>query len=99
MRNNAQDPNLPRRIGSRGYRALSAAASAASASAATNGDVPGRIDGSDRHDLSDPTASAAATAAGAPFGRTRVTFREAGARAPASSFWGSDDAMTSSSGS
>lgn len=86
MRNNAQDPDLPRRFGDRGYRALSAAATAATASAATNGDVPGWIDGSDRHDLSDPAATAATTAAGAPFRRTRLTFKEAGANAPASSF-------------
>lgn len=74
MRNNAQDPNLPRRICDRGDRALSAAAPTTAATATADGDMPGWIDGSDRGDLPDSAATSAATATSAALRRTRLTF-------------------------
>jgi hypothetical protein len=74
MRNNAEDPNLPGRNSGRDGRAMSAAPAAAAATAATDGELSGRVDGPGWCHLPGPTAAAAA-AAGASFGRTRLVFR------------------------
>jgi hypothetical protein len=74
VRDNAQDANLPRRIGDRRDSALSTAtstAAAASSSSASDGDLSGRIYGPRGRDLS---GSATASTDGAPFRRTRLIF-------------------------
>ena len=74
MRNDAQDPNLPRWIGDRGDPALSTPAAAATASTPADGDLSGRVDGPGRRNLSSSAAAAAASTPGAPVRRTRLIF-------------------------
>jgi hypothetical protein len=83
MRDNAQDTNLPRRIGDRRGGALSAAASAASAaatSAATDGELFGRIDGPRGFDL---PGSATTSTPRPPLRRTRLRLKGPAQKAPA----------------
>ena len=75
MRNNAQDPNLSRRIGDRGDGALSASASAAPATAAACDKLSGRIHGPGGNDLSASAATTTAATSGAPLRRTRLIFK------------------------
>ena len=62
MRNDAEDPDLPRRIDGPGHPALPAASAASPASAACDDHLPGRIGASGRLDLPNSAASAAASA-------------------------------------
>jgi len=75
MRDNAANPNLPRRIGGCGYRALSAASAAASAPTAADGELSGRIDGPCWCNLSSSAAASAASTPGASLRRTRLIFK------------------------
>jgi hypothetical protein len=84
MRNDAEDPNLPRRIADRGYRALSASSATTAAAASADRQLSGRIDGPGWRDLSGSAATATASTLRAPVRRTRLIFR-AGAEAPAPS--------------
>jgi hypothetical protein len=74
VRNNAQDANLPGRIGDPGDRALPAAASASAAATSASADddeLSGRIGGPCGRDLSGSAAATASTAR-APIRRTRL---------------------------
>ena len=86
VRNDAQDPNLSRRVGHRVGCALSATAATAAASTAADGQLSGWIDGPGGSDLSAAATAATATAAtpDTPIRRTRLISKEAVARAPAS---------------
>lgn len=83
MCNNTQDPDLPGRIGDRGYHALSASSAAASAAASADGDLSERNDGPGRHNLSSSAASASAAASGAQIRRARLISWAGAQRAPA----------------
>ena len=78
MRNDTEDADVPRRIGDRRGDAVSAAAASPAASASAAGRLPGWNDGPGRRDLPGPAASAAATPAGAPLGRTRISAKKKG---------------------
>ena len=71
MRDNPEDANLPRRIGGRDGRALSASTATTAAATAADGELSGRIDGPARRDLSG-SAAASAAASGAQVRRTRL---------------------------
>jgi hypothetical protein len=75
VRNDAQNPDLPRWIGGCAGRALStpaASATAAASTAAADGELCGRIDGRRRRGLS--ASAATASASDPPFRRTRLIF-------------------------
>jgi hypothetical protein len=75
MRNNAEDANLPRRIGNRGVDAVSAAATATSTATAADSELSGRIDGPGGRDLSGSRTAATATAASTQVRRTRIILK------------------------
>ena len=61
MRDNAQNPNLPRRVGDRGNGPLSTPTTASASTAAADDELPGRIDGRGRRGLSSTAAAASTT--------------------------------------
>jgi hypothetical protein len=71
VRYNPEDANLPRRVDGPCDRTLPAASAAASSSSASDRELPGRIDGSGRDELSASASTTAATA-GTQVGRTRL---------------------------
>ena len=75
MRDDAQDTNLSRRISDRRGYALSASTASAAPASTADGELSGRINGASGRDLSHAAASAAAAAPGAPFRRTRLSFK------------------------
>jgi hypothetical protein len=72
LRDNAQDADVPGRVGCWDQRSLPAAAAASASAAATSGDLRGWHNSSGRLGLPAATSSAAAAAAGAPFRRAWI---------------------------
>jgi len=74
VRNNAQNPNLPRWIGGRGNGPVSAPATTSASAAAADGELSGRIHGRRGSDLPSSAAATASTS-DPPFGRTGLILK------------------------